>query len=68
VSATDSPERYEVLSATLLEKTGPEVALTAVIERPLAGVTLGETVRSTSRTSLILAPVYRIWGRPVPGD
>lgn len=65
VPATEAPNRFEVLSATLVEKTGRRLTLTADIVRSAGGVALG-SVEANDRQWPILAPVYRALGRAAP--
>ncbi len=66
--AADAPDRQEVLCATLAQSAGDAVQLSALIKRKRAKITLAGTVRVRSPAVWSFAPVYRVWGRPLPDE
>ncbi len=64
--AVDAPERSELLSATLVTKTGDPVQLVAQIKRSGNDVTLGGTDTLRDQAQVAFAPIYAAWGREVP--
>jgi hypothetical protein len=61
--AVESPERREVLTATLASRLEEDVWLQAEIVRSPQSLALGKTERLTNRIAPYLAPIYRVWGR-----
>lgn len=66
--AVDSPERKEMLSATLVSKTGEPTMLSAEIRRQSELATLAPIVEQQGGAHFAFAPIYEAWGRPIPDE
>ena len=64
--AVDLPVRREALTATLVVKHGPPIRFTAIIRRDDASPKLEETRIDRDPILFSFAPVYEVWGRPIP--
>ncbi len=64
--AVDAPDKKEMLAATLVRTTGEPIQLSAMFDRQGDSVKLGETVEIRDGEHFIFAPVYEVWGRPIP--
>jgi hypothetical protein len=64
----DSPERQELLIATLATKTGAALELSALIQRDGDKLELGETQVNEEPVLMFLAPVLKAWGLEVPKE
>jgi hypothetical protein len=62
-TAAESPYRREYLTGGLAGRMETELWLSAEILRNGTNLALGDTERSTDRTSFFLAPIYKVWGR-----
>ena len=66
--AVDAPEKKELLTATLVTKSGDPVHLSAFIQRTGDDVSLGETVLVRNQAQIAFAPIYAAWGREIPAE
>ena len=66
--AVDSPDRRELLTGTVVSKTGEPVHLEAEIKRNGKTVTLDPTIEARGGVHFAFAPVYEAWGKPLPAD
>ena len=66
--AVESTKRKEMLSATLVSKTGEPSMLTAEIKREGKMATLAPTMEQRGGAAFAFAPVYEAWGRPIPAE
>ena len=64
--AVDAPEKEELLTATLVTKTGDPVQLHALITRTGDVVSLGGTNTLRDQAQISFAPIYAAWGRKIP--
>ncbi|WP_165190885.1 hypothetical protein [Caulobacter soli] len=66
--AADSPDRSELLVATLVTRTGEPVQLSAKIQREGKLVKLDPTEEEVGGAHFLFAPIYEAWGRDIPDD
>ncbi|WP_413703620.1 hypothetical protein [Pseudomonas sp. Pseusp16] len=64
--AVDAPEKNELLTATLVSKTGEPVQLHAQIIRKNDIATLADTETFRDQAQIAFAPIYAAWGREIP--
>jgi hypothetical protein len=64
--AKDALEKNELLSATLVTKTGDPIQLTALIKRAGEVVALEETETIRNGAQIAFAPIYAAWERAIP--
>jgi hypothetical protein len=64
--AAEASDRIEVLGETLIRKEGVPVQLSAKLSREANRVILGETQISKDGEHFMFAPIYEVWGRPIP--
>ncbi len=63
----ESAKRKEILYASLVTKDGEPVDWWAVIQRG-DKVKLGDTGRLKPEALFVFAPIYQVWGKPIPED
>jgi hypothetical protein len=66
--AVDSPDRKELLTGTLVTKRGEPLNLSAEIKREGDAPTLASTVEDRAGAYFTFAPIYKVWGKPIPAD
>jgi hypothetical protein len=66
--AVDSPKRRELLTATVVSKSGEPLYLAAEILRDGDKVSLGPTTEHVSTQQYAFAPFYEVWGKPIPPE
>lgn len=64
--AAEAPDREEFLTATLVRQTGDPIQLAAKITRKDDKVILEETNTERDGVFFMFAPLFEVWGRPVP--
>jgi hypothetical protein len=64
--AVDAPNREEALTATLVQKSGPTIDLSARIFRRDRKISLGETEVLGNAAHFMFAPICAAWGHPIP--
>ncbi len=62
----DSPDRRELLTATVVSKAGEPLHLSAEIFREKNKVSLGETHENSGGSHYAFAPFYEVWGKEIP--
>ncbi|MEH0195817.1 hypothetical protein V7S57_08775 [Caulobacter sp. CCNWLY153] len=66
--AADAPDKIELLTGTLVTKVGEPLYLVAQIRRDGRAVKLDTTVERQGGSHYLFAPVYEVWGKPVPKE
>lgn len=64
----DAPTRHEALQGTLVAKTSSPKQLFAKITRANEQVELGMTEERDGGAQFMFAPIYKVWGKPIPED
>jgi len=64
--AANAPDRIELLTGTVVSKTGEPLELAAEIKRDGKAVSLDPTFEARGGSHFAFAPVYEVWGRGLP--
>jgi hypothetical protein len=66
--AADSPDRREMLTATVVSRDGEPLQLSAEILRENGKVSLSETREHVAGVQYAFAPFYEVWSKPIPTE